>query len=489
MANDNAVDYLVRSTDWAAAQALVPTMTSNTTPSGECFGSSYDSSDTYYKAFDGNDASGSRWIASTARGTACYIGYHFTTATECVKAKFIQDTAITSTTAIIQGSNDRETWIDLCDSTSYTASENTIQFTKNIREYTDYRLYISTQSGSPSKGGQIVTLQFYSASITDNSDAMTIVGNSNYASDVLLGGGANSFVKYPYYESTRTENGVTFTVNSNKTVTVNGTATGGFANFTFCVGALTDYITKAGVYSVDLGSTNLDAYYTGFLGIMRNEEWTDTNKWFGDDPKYTFEITEDMLSDPTCKILYQVRVLEGKTVNNDVVNPSPDTTWCEAICNSDYFESVLNVKVPTMTSNTTPSGVAYASAVRGSGFEAYLAFDNNDSTQWQAFQVSPPQYIYYKFATSQRVALMTMLTANARIYTFKIQSSNDGNTWIDRTDSINLTTTSKSTHKYLLVYNDGEYEYYRVYFSSFKDTNNVQLADIFTLQFYGREDV
>ena len=33
-----------------------------------------------------------------------------------------------------------------------------------------------------------------------------------------------------------------------------------------------------------------------------------------------------------------------------------DATWCSAICNSTYFESVLNVKVPTMTSATTPSG-------------------------------------------------------------------------------------------------------------------------------------
>ena len=166
-----------------------------------------------------------------------------------------------------------------------------------------------------------------------------------------------------------------------------------------------------------------------------------------------------------------------------------DSTWNEAIQNSEYFELVDNVKVPAMTDDTHPSGIAYASAVRGSGFEAYLAFDNNASTQWQAFQVSPPQYIYYKFPIPKRVFFMTMLTAASRIYTFKVQSSNDGITWVDRTDSINLTTSSKTTHKYPLVYNDGEYEYYRVYFSSFRDTNNVQRADIFTLQFYGREDV
>ena len=56
-----------------------------------------------------------------------------------------------------------------------------------------------------------------------------------------------------------------------------------------------------------------------------------------------------------------------------------NATWASAIANSTYFESVLNVKVPTMTSDTTPSGIA-SSNDEASANKAYMAFDENTST-------------------------------------------------------------------------------------------------------------
>lgn len=56
-----------------------------------------------------------------------------------------------------------------------------------------------------------------------------------------------------------------------------------------------------------------------------------------------------------------------------------NSTWRTAICNSTYFESVLTVSIPTMTSNTTPSGEAYIKDV-DSFFpttSAYKAFDGD----------------------------------------------------------------------------------------------------------------
>ena len=53
--------------------------------------------------------------------------------------------------------------------------------------------------------------------------------------------------------------------------------------------------------------------------------------------------------------------------------------WCSAICDSTYFESVLNVKVPTMTSNTEPSGEVNCTNVYPDS-RSYFAFDGNDST-------------------------------------------------------------------------------------------------------------
>lgn len=74
-----------------------------------------------------------------------------------------------------------------------------------------------------------------------------------------------------------------------------------------------------------------------------------------------------------------------------------DSTWLNAICNSTYFESVLNVKVPTMTSDTTPSGVASASRARN-GYPAWKAFDSDVTSYWWASDGSAVgDYVAYEF--------------------------------------------------------------------------------------------
>lgn len=78
-----------------------------------------------------------------------------------------------------------------------------------------------------------------------------------------------------------------------------------------------------------------------------------------------------------------------------------NSTWSTAICNSTYYESVLNVKVPTMTSATTPSGEVSGTGGYTSSFPLYYAFDNNDSTYTRtASDVqsgTKTNFIIYKF--------------------------------------------------------------------------------------------
>ena len=79
-----------------------------------------------------------------------------------------------------------------------------------------------------------------------------------------------------------------------------------------------------------------------------------------------------------------------------------DSTWCNAICNSTYFESVLTTKVPTMTSNTTPSGVASASYEvheGGTYYDAWKAFDNDNSDCWSS-NSKTDQWLAYEFTRS-----------------------------------------------------------------------------------------
>lgn len=128
-----------------------------------------------------------------------------------------------------------------------------------------------------------------------------------------------------------------------------------------------------------------------------------------------------------------------------------DSTWCTAICNSTYFESVLNVKVPTMTSNTTPSGEASASSVSGDR-QPWKAFDGvlvaySENQGWHSGGGSN-QWIQYKFADNKKVRIYRIKLYN-RTYTnpyspsqFKVQGSNDNSSFNDITNVITNTNTS-----------------------------------------------
>ena len=112
-----------------------------------------------------------------------------------------------------------------------------------------------------------------------------------------------------------------------------------------------------------------------------------------------------------------------------------DSDWCAAICNSTYFESVLNAKIPTMTSDTTPSGECIKSGVLNANTQAYKAFDNNSGTYWCGVSDTVSQFVGYDFGrivgfykvyvyiTSHYGAGITQLKAG------KVQLSEDGQTW------------------------------------------------------------
>lgn len=169
-----------------------------------------------------------------------------------------------------------------------------------------------------------------------------------------------------------------------------------------------------------------------------------------------------------------------------------DATWCEAICNSEYFESVLNVKVPTMTSNTTPSGEASQYGNPYSGYEAYKAFDNNYSTSAQArFTTGQTGYIRYEFPNAVKCFMgqYRFVNPSSSTITFdvKLQRSIDSLTWVDISETEAKTLTA-----------GGTFDSGKIIFSSFETAKYYQLSGYprsyyaigaYELQFYGREDV
>lgn len=181
-----------------------------------------------------------------------------------------------------------------------------------------------------------------------------------------------------------------------------------------------------------------------------------------------------------------------------------DSTWLTAISNSTYFENVLNVKVPTMTSNTTPSGVASASTAYSSAYDAWKAFKGInvaiDDIWASSANQSVNSFVQYKFVESVEVYKVSWENRNTTLPNticspkrYKIQGSNTGNSndWTDLTEIItNTDNASASKHSDLITKNKGSYQYYRMFIL---ESNITAQSDSYVcvsmLQFYGREDV
>lgn len=200
--SNNAIDYLVRSTSFAK-QDSVPTMTSNTTPSGECSANTYYQTNYPWLAFDGNN--NTMW--ENTANTNGYICYKFTSVVKVVKANIIADysTGARVKNFIIQASNDGSTWTDLYTGQYPNTSGYNLEVDfNNTNNYLYYRLFVNdTYTGWI----RVKTLQFYTEEgFCNNSTAMTYIGANNYASNTLLGNSTwrNSIVNSTYKTSVLT---------------------------------------------------------------------------------------------------------------------------------------------------------------------------------------------------------------------------------------------------------------------------------------------
>ena len=159
-----------------------------------------------------------------------------------------------------------------------------------------------------------------------------------------------------------------------------------------------------------------------------------------------------------------------------------DSVWCDAIVNSTYSSSVLNVSVPTMTDNTHPYGECFVS-MPGATEPAWKAFDGDDSSVAVVADVSGEGYIGYEFVSAVKiVGCYVDARANSRLQTYKIQGSNDGTTWNDISEVIALPSSKYGTGAFA---NTTTYKHIRLYQVT-KTLNNV---GYYTIQFYGRKDI
>jgi hypothetical protein len=198
MASNNAADYMARFTN--AYNQIVPTMTSDTTPSGQVIYSGSYSGQPGWQAFDNNDTT--TWSNNNNTYNGAFIGYKFPSAKKIYAMIFTKRNFSVSDngfcTAKVQASNDNSAWVDLTSELSFeqlvngqTGEKLYFPFTKNIGNYTYYRLFYMTGSGIgglyPTTAGiGLSSAPNFISALICNQNAMSYIGANNYCADKIL---------------------------------------------------------------------------------------------------------------------------------------------------------------------------------------------------------------------------------------------------------------------------------------------------------------
>lgn len=165
--------------------------------------------------------------------------------------------------------------------------------------------------------------------------------------------------------------------------------------------------------------------------------------------------------------------------------------WLNAIVNSTYIESVLNVKVPVMTSNTTPSGEC-----GGNGYyhNYWYAFDGVTSDHWTSDKTgkTPNARVWYKFPLAKLIKAFKYMPrqdsiANSSPSNYTIDGSNDGTNWTTLYTGTGESAPSAGQYVAHSMPNATNYQYLSMFIST--TTGGGERIGLAVMQFYGREDV
>lgn len=159
-----------------------------------------------------------------------------------------------------------------------------------------------------------------------------------------------------------------------------------------------------------------------------------------------------------------------------------------------YIESIENA-IPVMTSNTTPSGVASASSVNSSGFDAYKAFNgiqderygwaSNSPISWLQYQF-PQKKIIYKYSLAMRTN-STYYATGEPPKTWTFEGSNDGVNWTILDTQTNNTTLARGVIEEYGISNSKAFTYYRVNISA--NQGNATITVIAELKMFEKTTV
>jgi len=158
-----------------------------------------------------------------------------------------------------------------------------------------------------------------------------------------------------------------------------------------------------------------------------------------------------------------------------------DPDWCEAISSSAYADYVLNVKVPTMTSDTQPSGLAF-SYQPASGYYAFQAFDGNDTGCPFASSGGATVYVGYKY-TKDVKAYFVKFKAR-RMTSWKVYSGDNQASYTEIASGAGHSDTGATYYDHSAVISDhSAHNTYKL-----EGLANNGYAAFARVQFYGRDN-
>ena len=156
---------------------------------------------------------------------------------------------------------------------------------------------------------------------------------------------------------------------------------------------------------------------------------------------------------------------------------------------ADYTDDLI----PTMTSNTAPSGVASADNELTGDYAAWKAMDdtNADALSWYATG-GFPHWVQYQFTSAKVIRRYTITSRNigeasmSHPIAWTFQGSNNGSDWttLDTQTSQDFAQAEKKTYSFS---NPNSYTYYRVTFSSGSHASDVAVGELEMMEKVGVE--
>jgi len=135
-------------------------------------------------------------------------------------------------------------------------------------------------------------------------------------------------------------------------------------------------------------------------------------------------------------------VIASSTAMTAVIASS---TACAAIKASATAITALDnsspITVPTMTSNTTPSGIVSSDSVYSDTYAGWCTFDNNGTSRWSANNSNA--WIKYQFTSPRWCYKIALINSVSAIKNFIIQYSSNGINWSNALTTIAVDSSAE----------------------------------------------